>query len=81
MAVLEPPTAPSAVLPTKRPSTIESTVEYSCCKSVPSMIGRKNCSIPFQMEPCVRSDAACVLARDIEKTSLINQNETVYASL
>ena len=39
---VEPPTAASASFPTKFPTTIASTVLYSCWKREPHKIGKKN---------------------------------------
>jgi hypothetical protein len=49
----DPPTAASAVFPTNCPRTTASTAEYSCCSSVPSMIGRKKASMPCKTGPSV----------------------------
>ena len=50
---VEPPTAASACLPTKFPTTMASAVLYSCWKKVPSKMGKKKASSCFQMTPSV----------------------------
>ena len=48
-----PPTAASALFPTKLPTIMASAVLYSCWKNVPRSIGKKKTSICFQITPWV----------------------------
>ena len=71
-----PPTAARACLPTKRPTISVSAILYSCWSSVPSMIGRKNSSISFQMTPSVIRSRVAVFC-DICDTPLSGQKTLV----
>ena len=54
------PTAASASLPTKLPTTTESTVLYSCWNTKPSISGTAKPSSCFQMTPSVMSILPCL---------------------
>ena len=76
--VVQAPTAPSAASLTKLPTTMPSTVLYSCCRNCPAIMGRANSNIFFHSAPTVISFAGETGFADMAAPSF---NSTIIAEM